>query len=66
MYANLKIEMMLKKISIEDIADTIGVHRNSVSNKINGGNFTVEEAFKISEAFFPDKDLQYLFKKLKQ
>ena len=35
-YRNLRAEMARKNITIEEIAKEIGVHRNSVSNKING------------------------------
>lgn len=45
------------------IAKTLGIHRNSVANKLNGITpFTVEEAFKIQAVFFPDLELKYLFK----
>ncbi len=64
MYSNLKYEMDLKGLSIETIAETLGIHRNSASNKINGSSsFSVEEAFKIQKAHFPYADMQYLFKR---
>lgn len=63
-YLNLKAEMAKKDISIERVSKLLGIHRNSVSNKINGvTSFTIEEAEKIHKEFFPEKKLCYLFKK---
>lgn len=33
---NLRAEMARKKVSIEDIAECLQIHRNSASNKVNG------------------------------
>lgn len=61
---NLKAEMAKKDITIEEISKLLGIHRNSVANKINGdSSFSVEEAFKIQEQYFPKLALNYLFKK---
>lgn len=61
-YGNLKAEMGRKNITIEAIAKEIGVHRNSVSNKVNGSSsFSIEEAMKIRNKFFPDLEYKYLF-----
>ena len=41
-YLNLKAELARKGISIEEVSKVLGIHRNSVSNKINGDtSFTV-------------------------
>ena len=62
--ANLRGEMAKKKVSIEDVSELLGIHRNSVSNKLNGiSSFTIDESVKIQERFFPDLELKYLFKK---
>lgn len=67
MYANLKMEMNLKGITIEDIAKSLEIHRNSASFKINGkGKFTIDEAFKIHQEYFAYADMQYLFRKNKR
>lgn len=64
MYVNLKYEMEMRGLSIETIAKTLGIHRNSASNKINGeSSFSIEEAFTIQKAHFPYADMQYLFKR---
>ena len=61
---NLKIEMMKKNISLEEIASCLGIHRNSVANKIKGeSSFTIEESIKIQENFFPNHELRYLFQR---
>ena len=47
---------------MEDVSGLLGIHRNSVSNKINGDTpFTVEEAFKIHDKYFPKLSMDYLF-----
>lgn len=64
MYVNLVVAMKLRKITIENIAEYLGLHRNSVSNKLKGeSKFTIEEAFKIHKRFFPEMDIEELFKK---
>lgn len=63
-YLNLKAEMAKRSVTIESISKTLNLHRNSVSNKLNGkNNFTIEEAFSIKKKFFPDISLEYLFSK---
>lgn len=59
---NLKKEMAGADVTIEAVAAVLGVHRNTVSNKIDGNTkFTVDEAFKIRNAFFPTMGIEYLF-----
>lgn len=56
-------EMAKKDVSIESISRLLGIHRNSVSNKLNGiSSFSIEEAEKIHNEFFPNTKLLYLFK----
>ena len=63
-YPTLRGELAKRKISIEELALLLGLHRNSVSNKLNGSScFTIEESMKIQETYFPDKELKYLFEK---
>ena len=60
---NLKKEMAGKDISIEEMAQFLQVHRNTVANKIDGSSkFTIDEAFKVHDKFFPEVGLAYLFK----
>lgn len=59
---NLKGEMA-KKYHIEEVAKFLNIHRNSVSNKLNGDSaFSIDEAFKIQEKYFPKLSMDYLFK----
>lgn len=61
---NLRAEMARRRISIEDIAVCLNIHRNSAANKIKGdSSFSIEESVKIQEKFFPDLELKYLFKR---
>ena len=54
-YMNLKGEMAKKNITNESIANLLGIHRNSVYNKINGeSKFSIDEALAIRNAFFPN------------
>lgn len=63
-YSNLKAEMGRYGVTIESIAAKLGIHRNSVSYKLNkGGSFSIEEANVIHKTFFPDIPLTVLFKK---
>lgn len=64
MYKNLQSKMAREGVTQRSIADYLGIHENSVGNKVLGKSpFTIEEAFKIKEKFFPDSDLLYLFKR---
>lgn len=64
---NLKAEMAKANITVEAIAEALGIHRNSASNKINGkSKFTIKEAFEIKTIFFPTLSLDYLFGDTKQ
>lgn len=59
---NVKGEMAKQNITIEEVSKTLNIHRNSVANKLNGESaFTIEEAFKIQEKYFPKLSLGYLF-----
>jgi plasmid maintenance system antidote protein VapI len=61
-YMNLKAEMARKGIKNEEIAKLLGVHRNSIYNKITGPNsFTIEESMKIRDTYFQEFELNYLF-----
>lgn len=57
-------EMAKKKITKEDISKLLNIHWNSVANKINGSSsFTVEEAARIRDAYFPEWKIEELFQK---
>ena len=61
-YSNLKAEMGRKNVTIEAVAKILEIHRKSVANKLNGtSSFTIEEAMKIKNTFFPNLEYRYLF-----
>ena len=61
-YVNLRGEMAKKHITNESVANLLGIHRNSVYNKINGeSKFSIDEALAIRNAFFPNFDVDTLF-----
>ena len=63
-YQNLKAEMKRIGVTQGDIAEFLSMSTNNVSLKINGKvPFTVDEAWKIRERFFPDATLDYLMGK---
>lgn len=60
-YQNLKAEMRRIGVTQGDVADFLSMSTNNVSLKINGKvPFTVDEALKIRDRFFPDATLDYL------
>ena len=63
MYNNLKAQMAIHNITIEKIAEVLKIHRNTVANKLNGGSFSIEEAFLIKKNLLKEYDLYYLFAK---
>lgn len=63
-YLVLVGELAKKKITNKAIADLLDIHPNSVYNKLYGGSsFTVDEAIKIRDTYFPGEDLTELFQK---
>jgi len=65
-YMKLILKMREKEISIEQVSKHLGCHRNSIYNKLRGkGNsdFTMGEALKIRDNFFPGENLETLFQK---
>ncbi len=62
MYENLKALLAVKGITIEALARLLGVHRDTVSNKLNGeSEFTYGQAEVIQETLFPEYNIRYLF-----
>lgn len=60
--SNLIGEIAKRGIQNKEIAKELGVHINTLGNKLNGESpFTIGEAFAIKEKFFPDSNLDYLF-----
>lgn len=62
MYGNLLAEIARKNLKHKDVAREAGIQVFSFSRKINGKkDFTVEEADRIHDLFFPELSLHYLF-----
>lgn len=63
-YLTLIGEMTKRGIQKTEVAKLLGIHWNSVMNKMNGKTvFSVDEAVKIRDAFFPDWDVGELFRR---
>lgn len=57
-------EMAKKGIRKTEIARLLGIHWNSVANKLEGKTaFSVDEAIKIQDTFFPDWKIEELFRR---
>lgn len=64
MLKNFETLRQQKKISLVDIADTLQVRYQTVSDKINGeSDFKFGEALLIKEKYFPEYNIEYLFAK---
>lgn len=63
MLLNLKTEMERNRFTIDNLADILGVHRNTMANKLSGDTaISFDEAQLLRDRLFPYADLQYLFK----
>lgn len=59
---NLSAEMVRFGVGISDIQNLLGCSNNTVRNKLNGiSEFSVGEAMKIRNKFFPGFKVEYLF-----
>lgn len=64
MYLNLRAEMARKNLSIQDIANAIHVGRDTAGAKLSGKRpLHYDEAITITDTFFPNEDVRYLFEK---
>lgn len=62
MYDNLKALMAQRGISIDTLANLLGIHRNTASSKLDGeSEFTFGQAEKILDTMFPEFTFKYLF-----
>lgn len=59
---NLIKECAVHKVTNVSICRTLKISERAVYNKMNGlSDFTVPEAIKIRDVFFPDMSIEYLF-----
>ena len=62
MYQNLISEMARNLITKRDMAKKLGIHENTLKNKLAGKTrFDVDEGFAIRREYFPHLSLDYLF-----
>lgn len=67
MLMNLRGEMARQGIKGKDLADLLDVRLPTIYDKMNGKyGFTFDEALKIKNHFFPESNLEYLFRNDKQ
>lgn len=62
-YPVLESEIILRKISKKDIYQLLDVQPNTFTLKLNGNlRFSLDEAIRIQETFFPDVSVNQLFR----
>ena len=62
MYRNLEAEMVRESITRKDLAKTLDVRYATIIDKLKGRySFTLDEAFKIRNRYFPHLSFEYLF-----
>lgn len=62
MLRNLKAEMAREGVRPKDLAELLEVRVATIYDKLNGHyDFTLNEALKIKNHFFPQHSLEYLF-----
>lgn len=63
-YFILKREMEKRHITVQSIAELLRLRLGRVESRLNGrDNFSIEEAVRIRDAFFPDMEIGFLFGK---
>lgn len=64
---NVQKALESKNLSLDSVSKMLGIHRNSLYNKLNGKScFTIEEAYLIKKEVLPEFDWDYLFAPDKQ
>lgn len=67
MLSNLKAEMARADVTVAEIAALSGKSWRTISDRIKGkGQFPIQEAIEVKDAFFPGMDLEYLFARTEQ
>ncbi|MCR2045524.1 helix-turn-helix transcriptional regulator [Anaerosalibacter massiliensis] len=62
MYKNLEAEMVRRGITRKDLAKSLDVRYATIIDKLKGRySFTLDEAFKIKNKYFPTLSFEYLF-----
>ncbi len=64
MFSNLEAEIARKRLHKKELGKTLGVRQATIYDKLNGkSKFTLKEALKIKNTYFPEMEIKYLFKK---
>lgn len=64
LYKTLRLLMASKCISIDAIARLLGVHRNTVTSKLDGeSDFSFDQAMLIASTLFPEYKPGYIFQR---
>lgn len=67
MLSNLRAEMARANVTIAEIAEFSGKSDRTIRDRIKGkGQFPIQDAIKVKNAFFPGMDLEYLFARSEQ
>lgn len=62
MLRNLRAEMARANVTVAEIAALSGRSCRTISDRIKGkGQFPIQDAIGVKNAFFPGMDLEYLF-----
>lgn len=62
-FENLRAEMGRKQLTISNIANSIGMSRETLGRKFSReAPLKLDEAFLIVNTFFPNEDVEYIFK----
>lgn len=67
MVTEAKGKLVQYKIKQKDVAQALGLHTNTLRNKLDGLKpFTVDEALKIQRIFLPDCDINVFSRETKK
>lgn len=65
-FSNLRAEMAREGVTVQEIADSIGVNRDTAARKLSRKSpLTLNEAFTIERRFFRGLGIPYLFSEAK-
>ncbi len=65
--SNLKAEMARANVTVAEIAAFSGKSRRTITDRLKGkGQFPIQDAIDVKDAFFPGMDLEYLFARSEQ
>lgn len=66
-YENLRVELARRNYTIQNVADVLGIDRTTAGSKLSGKReFSLKEAFRLSEDLLDGAPLEYLFSEKKK